>query len=338
MEYVSMGRILNSILMLALTIIAINQGLSVVGLAYIYFGVGVFCLFYSLLIYILKLGMIKPDFDWLFLKPTINAALPFFLSALVDTIAFKVDIVMLSSMKGDIVVGWYSAAYRLLEVMMFVPGTFGGSIYPVFSKFYVSSHESFKLAYKKSFEYLCIIALPVSVGTTILADKIISIIYADNYEPSINVLRILIWTVPVIFLSYFMGTMLASINKQELAAKINFFNMLLNISANLILIPRYSLDGAAIATVITSSASLLLCFHFISKFVYRFPLFWFALKLAIANTMMGLFTLYFMDINIILLVSLSAVIYIAMLILLNIFSNEDRIIVQRIIHRNKRGQ
>jgi O-antigen/teichoic acid export membrane protein len=338
MEYVSLGRILNSILMLAFTIIAIYQGISVIGLAFIYFGVSAFGLLYSLLIYMLKLKIIKPEFDWLFLKPTINAAFPFFLSALVDTIAFKIDIVMLSSMKGDIVVGWYSAAYRLLEVMMFVPATFGGSIFPVFSKFYVSSHESFKLAYKKSFEYLSIIALPISMGTTILAEKIIFMIYADNYGPSINVLRILIWTVPVIFLSYFMGTMLASINKQTLSVKINFLNMILNILMNLVLIPKYSMGGAAIATVITSSAALLMGFYFISKFVYRFPLFWFALKLAIANTMMGLFILYFIDINILLLVSLSATIYIVMLILLNVFSNEDVIIVQRIIHRNKRGQ
>ncbi len=304
MEYVSLGRILNSILMLAFTIIAINLGLSVVGFAFIYFGASACGLFYSSMVYILKLGMIKPEFDWLFLKPTINAALPFFLSALVDTAAFKIDIVMLSSMKGDIVVGWYSAAYRLLEVMMFVPATFVASIFPVFSKFYVSSQESLKLAYKISFEYLSIIALPISLGTTILAEKIIFIIYGDNYGYSIIALRILIWTIPVIFLSFLMGTMLASINKQTLAVKINFFGMLLNISINCILIPKYSLEGASIATVITSLSALLLYYYFISKHIYRFPIYWFGLKLAIANTIMGLFTLYCIDINIILLVSL----------------------------------
>jgi O-antigen/teichoic acid export membrane protein len=337
MEYVSLGRILNSVLMLALTIIAINQGLSVVGLAFIYLGVSVFGLFYSLLIYILKLGMIKPEFDWLFLKPTINAALPFFLSALVDTIAFKIDIVMLSSMKGDIVVGWYSAAYRLLEVMMFVPATFGGSIFPVFSKFYVSSQESLKLAYKKSFEYLSIIALPISVGTTILAEKIIFIIYAENYGPSITALRILIWTIPVIFLAFLMGTMLASINKQALAVKINLFGMLLNILINFILIPKYSLYGASIATVFTSSAALLLGFYFISAHFYKLSIFRFILKLAMSSIIMSLFTLYYININIILLTIISAMIYVVVLVILNTFSKEDVTIVKSIIHRNKLG-
>jgi len=337
LEYVSFGRILNATLMLVFTIIAINQGLNVVGFAFIYFGVSAFCLFISLLIYILNLGIIKPEFDWPFLKPTINAALPFFLSAIVDTIAFRIDVVMLSMMKGDIIVGWYSASYRLLEALMFIPAILGGSIYPAFSRFHISSQESLKIAYRKSFEYLTILSLPIAVGTTILAEKIIVLIYGNNYEPSIIALRVLIWTIPVIFLSYLMGTTLASINRQSLAVKITFTGMLLNILMNLILIPKYSFVGASVATVVTSMSSLAIGFYFISRFVCSFPIYRFLLKLLAANTIMGLFLINIINNNIILLIAVSIILYTVLLLILRVFSREDLILVKRILPAFMKG-
>ncbi|MBE3114353.1 MAG: flippase, partial [Actinobacteria bacterium] len=255
MEYQSIEQILSSILMLSGALFAISHGFSVIGFAFIYFLVRAVALGYSFAVYTWKFSLPKLELDWSFWKPTIKEALPFFLSAVVDIIAFKIDIIMLSMMKGDMVVGWYSAAYRLIEALMFIPATFAGAIYPVLSNFYVSSQESLKLIYKKSFKYLFIVGLPIAVGTTILAHKIILFIYKSGFTHSIIALQILIWTIPIIFLTYMFGTMLASINKQDLTLKILLLSMSLNVVMNLILIPRYSYIGASIATVITELLS-----------------------------------------------------------------------------------
>jgi O-antigen/teichoic acid export membrane protein len=115
MEYQSIEQILSSILMLSGALFAISQGFSVVRLASIYFLVSAVILGYSFAVCAWKFSLPKLEVDWSFWKPTIKEALPFFLSAVVDIIAFKIDIIMLSMMKGDMVVGWYSAAYRLIE-------------------------------------------------------------------------------------------------------------------------------------------------------------------------------------------------------------------------------
>jgi len=326
MEYQSFGQILSSILMLVGALFAISQRFSVIGFASIYFIVSVFALGYSFAVCTWKFSLPKLELDWNFWKPTIKEALPFFLSAVVDMIAFKIDIIMLSMMKGDMVVGWYSAAYRLIEALMFIPATFAGAIYPVLSNFYVSSQESLKLIYKKSFKYLFIVGLPIAVGTTILAHKIILFIYKSGFTHSIIALQILIWTIPIIFLSYMFGTMLASVNKQFLALKINFLCMILNITINLILIPRYGYIGASIATVITTLLSFILFFRFLSKFIYKIQIHKYILKPIMASTIMGLFIFSFTRMNIFLLVCISIVIYFGVLILLKTFSKKDIIL------------
>lgn len=337
MEYQSVGHILSSILMLSGALFAISQGFSVVEFASIYFLVSAVVLGYSFVISIWKFTKPKIEFDWRFLKPTIKEALPFFLSAVFSVIAFRIDIVMLSMMKGDMVVGWYSAAYRLMEALMFIPATFVGSIYPVLSNFYVSSQESLKIAYQKSFKYLSIVGLPIAVGTTLLADKIILIVYKSGFVHSIIALQVLVWTIPIIFLTYMFGTMLASIDRQDLTLKILLLCMSLNVVINLMLIPRYSYVGASIATVITELLAFILCYHFLSKFIYKIPIYKFIAKPIMASAIMGLFILSFAKANFFLLVCVSIIIYFGVLILLKTFSKEDLNLFKQIIS-TKQGE
>ena len=337
MEYVAVGQVLSSALTLTGALFAISHSFSVIGFASIYFIVSAIVLTYSFVACVWKFAKPRMEVDWSFWKSTIKKALPFFLSAAFSVIAFRIDIVMLSMMKGNMVVGWYSAAYRLMEILIFIPATFVGSIYPVLSKFYVSSKESLKLTYQKSFKFLSIAGLPIAVGTTILADKIILIIYKSGFVHSIVALQVLIWTIPIIFLTYMFGTMLASIDRQDLILKILLLCMTLNVVMNLILIPGYGYMGASIATVITELVSFVLCYYFLSKFVYKIKIHKFIMKPAMASAIMGLFILSFANMNFYLLVSISIVIYLGMLILLKTFSSEDLSLFKQIVS-TKRGK
>jgi len=338
MEYQSLGQILNSILMLVGAFFVISQRYGIIGFATTYSLVSLISLGYSFVFFTWKFTLPKLEIDLSFWKPTIKEALPFFLSAVVDIIAFKIDIIMLSMMKGDLTVGWYSAAYRLIEALMFIPATFSGAIYPVLSNYYISSKESLKLIYKESFKYLFIVSLPIAVGTTILAHKIIIFIYKSDFTHSIIALQILIWTIPIFFLTYMFGTMLAAINKQFLALKINFLCMILNVVVNLILIPKYSYIGASIATVITELLSFILCFYLLSKFVYKIQIHKYILKPLLASTIMGLFIYTFAGIkmNIFLSVCISVILYFGMLILLKTFSKKDINLFKQIVKINRK--
>lgn len=332
LEYRSLGNILNSVLLLLGSLIAITQGLSITWFAYINVIASFLTLGYAFFVCGWKFITPKLEIDLIFWKPTIKEALPFFLSAAVDIIAFRIDIVMLSMMKGDTVAGWYSASYKLMEVFLFIPAAFAGSIYPVLSSSFVSSQNFLKLAYQKSFYYLFIIGIPIAVGTTILADKIILFIYRGEFVHSIASLQILIWTIPIIFLTFMSGTILASINRQNIVLKINFLCMIFNVAINLLLIPRFSLIGASITTVITSSLALILFYKFLSKNLYKILDYKYIIKPVIASIIMGSFIFFFAEINIFFIVFTSILIYLGSLLLLKTFSKEDFALFMKVVN------
>jgi len=323
MEYISVGTIINSALMLIVAFSVISRGYDVVILSLLTCVVSLVNLLYAFTVCVWKFVIPSLKIDFKFIHSLTTNAWPFFLSAVVDIIAFKIDVIMLSYMKGDLAVGYYSVAYKFLEVLMFIPSAFVGALFPIFSNFYFSSKESLKLLYEKSFKYLSIVGLPIAVGTTLLAERIIFFVYKEGFSESVIILKVLIWTVPIIFLSYILGTFIASINKQVVALKINFLCMLLNIGLNLVLIPKYSSMGASIATVITSFLSLILCFYYISRHVCKIQLEDFALKTIIANLAMGLFILIFINMNLLLLIAVSIIMYFGVLFVLRVLSKKD---------------
>jgi len=329
MEYVSLGIILNKTLMLGLSLIAIFLEYELVRISGIYCLTGLLVFLYTLLICIWKYMAPALEIDWDFWKKISKKAAPFFLAAIVNVIAFRIDMVMLSMLKGDEAVGYYSAAYRLVEALIIIPSILSTSLYPVFSNFYVSAKETLNLVYEKAFKLLLIIGLPIAVGTTLLADKIILLIYGHEFSLAIPALKILIWTIPVIFIAFMLGTLFASINKQVLSLKISIFTTTLNIGANLLLIPKYSFLGAALATVMTYTASFILSYYYISGLTHKIPVFNFALKPIAANLVMGGFILNFTGSNILLVIVASALIYLIMLNIFGVVSKKDYILFKR---------
>ncbi len=158
---------------------------------------------------------------------------------------------MLSIMVGNAVVGWYNAAYKFIYIFLSFNTLFIISIFPVISRFYKTSKESIKFAYEHSFKYMLIITIPIAVLVTVLANKIILLIYGPNYIPSVIALQILIWTIVFMFVNGISGNFLGSINKQPIVTKITAIGAVTNIILNILLIPKYSYIGSSFATVIT---------------------------------------------------------------------------------------
>lgn len=333
MEFQSLASILNTLILFILTLIAIYYSLDIVMFAVIYIISNLITLIYMILIYsrIFKFPKLKIDKD--FWKLIIIVALPLSVASLFNTIGFRVDSVLLSIIKGNTAVGFYTAPYRLMEALLFVPAVFTSAIYPALSKFHISSNESLIKSYEKSFKYLFIISLPVAVGTTILANELIMTIYGSEYTSSIIALQILIWGIPFMFLSYFSGTLLTAINKQNLLFKITGISMALNIILNLIFIPFFSYVASSVITVMTSILAFTLNFYFISRVISKINVQKLVLKPILASLIMGLFILIFRNINVLLLIIISIVVYFTVLILLKTFTDEDMKLFKKIFKK-----
>jgi len=334
MEYNSIGQILNSSLMLIGVLFVISKRFNIVGFAFIYFVVSAISLVYYFTICAWKFAKPKIEIDWSFWKSTIKESLPFGLVGIFTMILHLIDTVMLSLMQGNTVTGWYSAAYRAFFVLLLIPSALNVAIFPIMSYYHISSKDSLKFIYEKSFKYLTIIAIPIGIGGTLLAGKIILLVFGKGYQPSIIAFQILIWSAVLIFIGTPGANLFNSTNRQTMLTKIVGISTVLNVFLNLLLIPKYSYIGAGIATVVSM---LLISFAIIigtAKIGYKMPvsgIIKLILKAIFSSLIMGIFVAYFIDINLFLLIMFSAIIYFIMMYFFKGFDEEDLDIVKKIV-------
>jgi len=174
---------------------------------------------------------------------------------------------MLSYIKGNEVVGYYSAAYKLIDgLSSLIPAIIYSVMFPVMSK-YINSLDNLKRVWIKAFNISFIIGLIIAIFVIVFAKYIILIIYGLNYLPSIKALKILIWAFFIICISSITSGLLNSINKQRLVTFGAGVGAIINVILNLILIPKYSMEGAALATVITEVSMFILYIYLACKFL-----------------------------------------------------------------------
>ena len=332
MEYLSIGLILNSVLMLIGTLLCIFYGLNVIYFAILYVISNVLVFIYTLIVYVWHFSLPKIEFDPIFSKKVLLMALPLSMASIFALIAFKIDTIMLSIIKGSVAVGYYTASYNLMQVFIFLPIVYATAIFPVFSSFHVSSKDSLKYSYHKSFKYLMILSLPISVGTTILANQIILLVYKSSFEPSILVLQILIWAIPFIFLNYILSTILTAMDKQNVLLKITFVSMIFNILLNIPIITMYGYIGAALVTILTEFLVFIIMFYIINRIFFVEHLKNSLIKPAIASIVMGIF-LILVKSNLFLMILLGAIVYFIVLFALKTFNDEDFDIIRLILNR-----
>jgi O-antigen/teichoic acid export membrane protein len=154
--------------------------------------------------------------------------------------------------------GIYAAAYRLLDVGNMFGLMFATMLLPIFGRL---------LAQKATVQpivQLCVnLLLPTSILVTVTAVylrvEIMNVLYRETTQESIAVFAWLMIAFPAFSLSNVYSTLLTANGDLKLLNKIALAGVVINLSLNFFLIPRYYALGAAFAACITQSF-LAICF------------------------------------------------------------------------------
>lgn len=238
-----------------------------------------------------KLIKVNFEIDPKICKYLLKESLPLALSSVFTVIYYRIDMVMLSLMIGDAAVGIYSAGYRLSEAFLLIPNVLMVSLFPLMSNLFENHNNTLVFSYEKATKYLFSIALPMAVGTGILSDRIITLVYGNTFKDSSMVLQILIWATAIIFLNYPTGNFYISIKKQKFVMLYTGFGVVVNLLLNYILIPKYSYIGASIATVFTELSILLITTYCMPSFISKRRLIFNNYASIIATAIMSIFLL-----------------------------------------------
>ena len=341
MEYQSIGAILGGLLLLTGAVILIARSAGVVAFAAIYLISNALVLGYSFFISIRKFHLFKVEVDLDFWGPTIRQALPFGLSGFFTTIYFWIDSLMLSLIQGNQAVGWYNAGYRLVFSLLFIPTIFSAAVFPAMSRFHISSRDSLQLMWKKFVRFMLILAIPIAVGTTLLAGRVVPLIFGEGYAPSVAVVQLLIWSLVFIFLNATFVRLFESTNKQIVVTKITGLMVIVNVAINLVLIPKFSYVGASVAILITEVIALVVLFLLAERDRYvlkKTELANIVLKIVGASAIMGLFIAYLQNLNLILVIVSASLLYFGTLYVVKGIEKEDIMLIKSIVQATRKTE
>jgi O-antigen/teichoic acid export membrane protein len=180
--------------------------------------------------------------------PLLLAAAPVGLFTVFAMTLFRADTAMLAFFKPNRVVGDYSVAYRLFETTLFLSWSVEWAVYPVFARLTRTSIPTIGLVLERALKLVTAATLPLAVGAAILATPVIRIIYSSRYDDAATALALLaptIWLYPLAFIA---GALLIARNRVRGLVALYAAVALENIVVNLVLIPKFSLNGAAFGT------------------------------------------------------------------------------------------
>ncbi len=292
-----------------------------------------FNILFSLIIvnFVYKLSTI-PKIDPKFIKKLLIMAWPFALMAICTRIFGGADSILLSKLSDEKSLGYYSIPYKVTFAFQFIPMAFSASLYPAFTHLFNFSKNKLKNILEKSISYLILISLPITIGIIYIAHEVTIKIYGPDFLPSSQTLQILILSLPFIFLSFPTGALLNAANLQKTHTKNIAIAMIISIILNIIFIPSYKQNGAAIASVISSLLYVVLNFtscQKILKITYKNTIF-ITLKALLACFIM-IFVMILLNnhINWLLKIAIGGLIYIASSIFLKTITKNDFLLLKK---------
>lgn len=139
---------------------------------------------------------------WLLLRILWRKMRPFYALSLANVLVHRLDILLLSAIAGEVITGIYSAAYLVVRIFFILSQTFWQALYPTLSRLRQQSLQQYQRLAALGLRYGLIVLLFVAAASSGVAESLLGLIFRnEHYQQSVPVFQILVWTVPVFFLS-----------------------------------------------------------------------------------------------------------------------------------------
>jgi O-antigen/teichoic acid export membrane protein len=332
-EFIAFGQLLENFSRVGLCFVVLFMGFGIIAISTVTVVAKILALGLLLLFYLKLLGFTRIQLRkrvWtMFLKES-----PTFMGiAFFSTVYGNIDVILLSKLASVSAVGIYGAAVRLQLMCVIIPLGFSLAILPTFSRHFGWGTESLREKAELSIRYVLIIAIPMAIGVTLLADKFIFLIYGDKFVKSVLVLQIMAPSLIPYSLTLILAQTLIAANYQKIDLHINMLLALVSSFLNYFLIQRFEELGAVV-TSLTCSLLFLICqVIFIEKTLFRLKLLHSMKKPLIAGILMGLITFSLHETNLFLNVFVSVVVYFGLIFYLKALGEDEMTIIKGLIHK-----
>lgn len=182
---------------------------------------------------------------------------PVGLSIALNVVYYKADTLILSRVRPLAEVGVYSAAYRVLEILITVPFIYAGLLLPILATHWAKKDlPRLQTLLRYSMDAMVIGVVPMVLGTWLLGRQIMTLVAGAEFAPAGSVIKILILAVAAIYLNTILSHAIVAIGKQKRMLPFYGLVALMTLIGYLVFIPRFGMWAAAWLTVFSETAIL----------------------------------------------------------------------------------
>lgn len=306
--------VLEKILSTGLGILVLVLGMGLVSFSCMFAFASLVSLGLSLWILQKRFVKLQWSFDIVQYKDTLSASSAFGMAMFITVFYDRMGILLLSVLQDQKAVGLYGAAHKLLNFTGFVPVIFATAFFPKFSMF-VKNREQLSLLFTTGFKYLMMLAIPLIPAVFILSRKMVVFFSSEEFLKASTAMAIMSVTSGLNFINIFLASMYGATNHQKRILMIELAGLLMNITCNWILIPRFSYMGSVWATLITEGVVIALALGWSLRNIASLVEWSFLPRVVFASGVMGVCLLYLKHWHLIANIVIGAGIYFAVLLL-----------------------
>lgn len=220
----------------------------------------------------LIITLLKPQIQNVFKPAEIFSYLkkgwPFAVSVLFIVIYVSIGVIMLNFYSGDHATGLYSVATKILVFFIIVPTGISNALLPALSQRINDDREGFNELTRRSVRFVLILAVCGAMFSVLLGKEIISIVFGKEFKQAGDILMVLSLSLIPVFINHTWNCISLAFKKEKSLVLFTAMGAAVNIILNMILIPRYSFYGAAIAIVLTETFIVIIQYSYIKFMLY----------------------------------------------------------------------
>lgn len=182
------------------------------------------------------------------------------LSTFVWAAAQYMPLFLIGSLVGGAQVGWYAAAQRLGTSISMFGFVYHFNLYPALARSAAGSNVEFSKLLRTSFRVTAWGSIGLALGLMLAAEPVLTVIFGERFSVAATSLEILVWGIPVMFLSGHARGALIVMGAQKYVLYAQIAGLVAVLLAGVPLVSFFGEVGAAVAAV-ASSTVVWICSH-----------------------------------------------------------------------------
>lgn len=249
MEYLVFSRLSNQILSLIGVILFVKSAAQIIYIPVVQIAgtiVSILILLYGLK---KEIGTFKLRINKLIIKEVLKSSLLLGFSIIFVQVLYNFDVIILTIYQSSEEVGYYSAAYQMITLIVTPITILYQSVFPIMSSLYVESKERFKLLIGYISKITPAFAFAIPVFGVFAGGPLLTLMFGERYNGAIPMFNILVFSTVIIYMNNINHQTFIATGHDKEYFKATLYAATANVVLNFIFIPRYGTTAAAVNVI-----------------------------------------------------------------------------------------